>query len=437
MISNTSFDGDNLVERELCNLFPSEWLRNKAKETGLIKRERKIDPVIIFWVLAIGYGTFLQRTLAGLKRNYETASNRILSDSSWYYRFTPELVAFLRECVARGLEYLAQEPSRSLSERLSPFQDVLIQDSTIVRLHEKLAKIWPATRSRKVAAGVKVAVLTSAIASGPKSVALFAENTNELKTLKIGPWIKDRILLIDLGFYKYQMFTRIKENGGYFVSRLKSNANPIIIEANRSYRGRSIDVRGKHLQDILKDLKRQVLDVDVEVAFNRRAYRGKEKKDNERFRLVAVYNEDEDKYHLYITNLSQDLLEPQEVARLYGARWEIEILFKELKSKYALDVVSTTNPQVIEAFIWIAILTLLISRRIYTMIRRLNPRANMVRFTQLRWSNIYSESASRILNAVLQFLGLDTSLITSFKISMSEALDPHVNRRHFTEEWWA
>lgn len=437
MISNTSFDRDYLVERELCNLFPSEWLRNKAKETGLIKRERKIDPVIIFWVLAIGYGTFLQRTLAGLKRNYETASNRILSDSSWYYRFTPELVAFLRECVARGLEYLAQEPSRTLSERLSPFKDVLIQDSTVVRLHEKLAKIWPATRSRKVAAGVKVAVLTSAIASGPKSVALFAENTNELKTLKIGPWIKDRILLIDLGFYKYQMFTRIKENGGYFVSRLKSNANPLIIETNRSYRGRSIDIRGKHLQDILKDLKRQVLDVDVEVAFNRRAYRGKEKKDNERFRLVAVYNEDEDRYHLYITNLSQDLLEPQEVARLYGARWEIEILFKELKSKYALDVVPTTNPQVIEAFIWIAILTLLISRRIYTMVRRLNLKPNMVRFTQLRWSNIYSESASRILNAVLQFLGLDTSLITSFKISMSEALDPHVSRRHFTEEWWA
>jgi putative transposase len=437
VICNTSFDEDNLFERELCNLFPSEWLRSKAKETGLIKRERKIDPVIIFWVLAIGYGTFLQRTLAGLKRNYETASNRILSDSSWYYRFTPELVAFLRECVARGLEYLAQEPSRTLSERLSPFKDVLIQDSTIVRLHDKLAKIWPATRSRKVAAGVKVSVLTSAIASGPKSLALFAENTNELKTLKIGPWIKDRILLIDLGFYKYQMFTRIKENGGYFVSRLKSNANPLIIEANRSYRGRSIDVQGKHLKDILEDLKRQVLDADVEVAFNRRAYRGKEKKDNERFRLVAVYNEDEDKYHLYITNLPHDLLEPQEVARLYGARWEIEILFKELKSKYALDVVPTTNPQVIEAFIWIAILTLLISRRIYTIIRRLNPRANMVRFTQLRWSNIYSESASRILNAVLLYLGLDTSLITSFKISMSEALDPHVNRRHFTEEWWA
>ena len=437
MVNNYSFEEENLVERELCELFPPEWLRNKAKETGLIKRERKIDPVIIFWVLAIGYGTFLQRTLAGLKRNYETASNRILSDSSWYYRFTPELVAFLRECVARGLEYLAQEPNRTLSERLSPFEDVLIQDSTIVRLHEKVAKIWPATRSRKVAAGVKVAILASAIASGPKSVALFAENTNDLKTLKIGPWIRDRILLIDLGFYKYQIFTRIKENGGYFVSRLKSNANPLIIETNRTYRGRSIDVRGKHLQDVLKDLKRQVLDVEVEVTFNRRAYRGKEKKDSEQFRLVAVYNEDEDKYHLYITNLSPDLLEPEEVARLYGARWEVEILFKELKSKYALDVVPTANPQVIEAFIWIAILTLLISRRIYTIIRRLNPGAKMVRFTQLRWGTIFSEKASRILTAVLEYLGLDTSFVTSLKVSLSEALDPHVNRRRFTEEWWA
>ncbi|NYT01579.1 MAG: IS4 family transposase [Methanosarcinales archaeon] len=436
MVDQCSFE-ENLIERELCELFPPEWLSAKAKETGLIKRERKINPVLIFWVLAIGYGTHLQRTLAGLKRNYERVSNQTLSDSSWYYRFTPELVTFLRECVVRGIEYLAQEPNRTLSDRLSPFEDVLIQDSTIVRLHEKLAKIWPATRSRKVAAGVKVAVLTSAIANGPKSIALYPENTNELKTLKIGPWIKDRILLIDLGFYKYQMFTRIKENGGHFVSRLKSNANPLIVETNRTYRGRSIDVKGTHLQDILKNLKRQVLDVDVEVTLYRRAYRGKEKKDSERFRLIAVYNEDEDKYHLYITDITPEVLEPEEVARLYGARWEVEILFKELKSKYALDVVPTSNPQVIEAYIWISILSLLISRRVYKIVRRRNPAINVVRFTQLRWSNSFCEKASCLLNDVLRYLGLDTSILTSFNISLSEALDPHVNRRRYTEEWWA
>lgn len=107
MTSKYSFDDKNLIERVLCELFPPEWLRDKAKETGLIKRERKIDPVIMFWTLAIGYGTFLQRTLAGLKRNYESASNLILSDSSLVLSLYPELVTFLCECVSHGLEHLA------------------------------------------------------------------------------------------------------------------------------------------------------------------------------------------------------------------------------------------------------------------------------------------------------------------------------------------
>ncbi|NMC09757.1 MAG: hypothetical protein GYA39_02080 [Methanothrix sp.] len=53
-----SFEEGNLIERETCELPLAEWLRNKARETGLIKRERKIDPAVIFWALAVGYGTF-------------------------------------------------------------------------------------------------------------------------------------------------------------------------------------------------------------------------------------------------------------------------------------------------------------------------------------------------------------------------------------------
>ena len=52
----------DLIMMELCALFPLEWLRDKAKETGLIKRERKIDPVYMFWSLSISYGTFLECT---------------------------------------------------------------------------------------------------------------------------------------------------------------------------------------------------------------------------------------------------------------------------------------------------------------------------------------------------------------------------------------
>lgn len=147
--------GKGIVEQELTNMFEPKWIRATAKESGLIERERKIDPVIMFWTLAIGYGSQLYRTLTELKREYEVRGNVSLSDSSWHDRFTPELVKFLKQCVLHGIEHISQEPSRILGERLATFRDVMIQDSTIIRLHESLADKWPATRSKRVAAGVK------------------------------------------------------------------------------------------------------------------------------------------------------------------------------------------------------------------------------------------------------------------------------------------
>ncbi len=431
---NRPYEPD-VVEKDLYTVFPPEWLHEKAQETGLIKRERKIDPVIMFWVLVMSFGVRLERNLANIKRSYENASYKKMADSSWYERFTPELVAFLKACVAHGIEQLAHEQNRVLNEKIARFQDVLIQDSTIVRLHKILAKKWPATRSRTVAAGVKVCTLISAVADGPKRIGIYAESTHELKTLRVGPWLKDRVLLIDLGFYKHQLFAKIKENGGYFVSRLKDVADPLIVDVHSTCRGNSIDVRGKHLSEVLPKLKRQILDVEVELSFKRRNYNGKQRKDSELFRLVAVFNEEENKYHTYLTNISPDILNPDDIAKLYGARWDVELVFKELKSRYALDVVNTTNPRIVEAYIWIAILTLLVSRRIYSLVRKYNPK-NIVRYTQLRWSRIFTENASTQLTLILRYYGFERTFETVMGVYGSQALDPHVNRHRFREEWW-
>ena len=339
--------------------------------------------------------------------------------------------------MSHAIEHLAQERNRALNEKLSKFQDVLIQDSSIVRLHESLSKKWPAARTRRVAAGVKVSLLVSAVADGPKRVAIHAESKNELKTLSIGSWVKDRILLIDLGFYKHQLFAKIKDNGGYFVSRLKKNVDPLIVDVNRVWRGRSIDVIGKHISEVLPELKRQILDVNVEISFKRRKYKGKQRKDTEIFRLVAILNEETGKYHTYLTNIPPDVLEPEDIAKLYGARWDIELIFKELKSRYAMDVINTKNPDIIESYIWIAILTLLVSRRIYSIVRSQNPATKMVRYTQLRWSTIFAENASDQLKLILRYCGIETSLETFIDVYSSHALDPHVNRHRFRSEWWA
>ncbi|MBW6481213.1 MAG: IS4 family transposase [Bacteroidales bacterium] len=427
----------DVIEKDLCTFFSPEWLKQAAKETGLIKRERKVTAVEMFWVLVNSYGVRLARNLAFIKRNYEKASNKKLSDSSWYERFTPELVAFLKICVIHAIEMLALEQNKVLNEKLAKFKDVLIQDSTIIRLHKSLARKFPAARSRTVAAGVKVGMLVSAVANSPKSIGIYPERTNELKTLRIGPWIKDRILLIDLGFYKHQLFARIIDNEGFFVSRLKGSADPLIVGMHSVCRGNSIDVVGKHISEILPKLKRQILDVEVEVSFKRRKYNGKERMDTERFRLVAVFNEDEEKYHVYLTNINKDVLEAEDVAKLYGARWDIELIFKELKSRYALDVVNTRNTQIIEAFIWISILTLFVSRRIYSLIRKYSPKEMVARYTQLRWSTIFAENADKQLTLILRYCGIERTIETVMNVYSSQALDPHVNRYRFREEWWS
>ncbi|AKB74758.1 Mobile element protein [Methanosarcina lacustris Z-7289] len=169
---SSTHEKSDTFETDFHKMYPTVWLMQLSKKTKFIKRERKIKPDIIFWSLA---------------------------------------------------------PGRKLGEKLRKFKDILIQDSTIIRLHDSLANKFPATRARKIAAGVKVGVMISAIANGPKTVALYPENTAEIKTLRIGPWIKDRILLVDLGFYKTQLFARVEGNGGYFVSRIRKNMDPFIV----------------------------------------------------------------------------------------------------------------------------------------------------------------------------------------------------------------
>ena len=42
-----------------------------------------------------------------------------------------------------AIEFQAQQPGRVLGDKLNRFNDLVIQDSTIIRLHESLAKICP------------------------------------------------------------------------------------------------------------------------------------------------------------------------------------------------------------------------------------------------------------------------------------------------------
>ena len=425
-----------VIEEELNTIFSAEFLEKTAKETGFIIRNRIINPLVMFWTLTFGFGVQHDRSFANLQRLYENKAKIKLSRSSFQDRFTPKLVKFVHACVLHGMENIMQTPNLKLKDKLASFEDLLTQDSTIIRLNKKLAEKWPAARTRKVAAGVKISLLISAVADGPKRIALYGERISEVKTLRIGPWVKDRILLIDLGFYKHNTFARIDENGGFFISRLKNGVNPLIIKTNSVCRGRSIDIEGKRLNEILDKLKRQVIDVEVDIVFKRRKYNGKQSKDVKRFRLIAIYNVEAEKYHVYITNIPSDRLDTKDIAVLYSARWEIELIFKELKSKYGIDDLTTSNPHAVEALLWVGILTLIVSRRVYRLVYSADME-NAPRYTHLRWATIFAEKSRELLCDILDYAGIDTEPMDIFELFQSQALDPNVNRKRLTDIWRA
>ena len=154
-------------------------------------------------------------------------------------------------------------------------------------------------------------------------------------------------------------------------------------------------------------------------------------------RLVAIRDEESGEYHAYLTNIPPEMLTAEEIAALYRMRWEIELVFKELKSRYALDMIKTTNSQVVETLIWVAILTMLVSRRLHHIIRLSAPAKKVARFTQLRWATVFIENASDLLTAILSFIGVRKSLELIASVYSSGAINPHVSRPDFTTECWA
>ena len=82
------------LENPLRKMFPKEWLRETARETGLIKRERKIDHTIIFWVLTLSFGVRLQCILVSLKRQMKMKQIQNKAITAVIIVLLPNLLSF-------------------------------------------------------------------------------------------------------------------------------------------------------------------------------------------------------------------------------------------------------------------------------------------------------------------------------------------------------
>lgn len=408
---------------------PSEFIRKTAKGTKWVERIKKIDPAIFFWNLVLGFGPSMERSLAALRKRLCTITAEELAPSSFFDRFNDRLVLFLEKI----LQHLLANTVRSELPRkvLDTFKDVLVIDSTIVRLLDTLAEIFPGAG---MPAGVKISTVLSVATDNLHRMAIYAGKKAEIKTLKLGDWVKDCLLLFDLGFFGYAQFERITRLGGHFITRLHGNADPEIIEVNKRCRGRAISLVGKRIRSCLPSLKREILDVMVKVEVTRRGYRGANIKVPLVMRLVGIMNEETQEYHLYLTGLPFETFDAERIADLYRGRWCVELLFKELKSRYALDVIHTAKPEIVKALIYTAMITLVTSRRIFVAYRDAMARGGQV-VTQEKWARFFVEHAGYLLRQILRLSKIEFTEELLLRLALQETVSRDPLRERLEDVW--
>lgn len=416
----------------LSRMFPTALLKRLALSTGMVRRRRRVDPVQLFWVVVLTLGSGRSRTFADLRRSYERVTGTQLSASSFYNRFTPAFTRFLKEVLELGLEKLHRQSERA-GAVLGEIRDVLCVDSTVIRLHDALASCWPACRTNHTLAAVKMHTVLNVRGLGPQRVKITSERVHDGPALRAGRWVKGRLLLFDLGYFRYALFAAIHQQGGFFLTRLKDNANPTLRRLHRRHCGRALAIEGLGLREIRSRLRRSVFDAEAEICFQRRSYAGKRRTATQRVRIVGLWDETREVYHWYITNLPVDQLKAEDVGKLYAARWTIELLFRELKSCYQLESMPSRKGYVVEAFLYASLLTLLASRVLLLAIRRWGSLAD--RRTPLeRWARLLVSAAPDLLALVVDSAAMArTRERPLLRFFLAEAPDPNVKRKLLPE----
>ena len=154
----------------------------------------------------------------------------------------------------------------------------------------------------------------------------------------------------------------------------------------------------------------------VEVSVKRRPYGGTQSVTSNQFRVVGVRDEDaDDGYRLYMTNLPSTEFTPAEVSALYRARWSVELLFRELKSRYELGSFQTEKPHIVRIQVLAALLTLVVSRAILRVfVDHAEDCGDGATFPAERWATTFRSVAQLVLLDIAESYGYPPPDLSEF-----------------------
>lgn len=325
---------------------------------GAIKRQRKVDlPALVQATIAAMLPTPGVRTT--VLANYLSLTGEGLAPSSFYDRFTLEYASLMREVAQRAIEGVRKvaPDDRSLADYgvlLSKFTDIQVADSTS-HLLKKLARHWAPSTSKVKPAGIKWHALVSLKDGLPVADRLTEQRMHDNVGLPDEALAPGTLTLFDLGYVDVERFIAAIERRAHFLTRLKTNHNPIILRVHVG-KGDRVRARGMRLEEaltqgVLLD-EGGAIDLDVQLDSAGRSVKA---------RVVAELAPDGE-FHWYLTSVERDVLSVDDVVETYRLRWYIELIFKQLKSGAGLKAILASRPWAVAALVYAKVIVLCLAR---------------------------------------------------------------------------
>jgi len=274
--------------------------------------------------------------LEAIRRFMKAALDKEISRSAFWERLAGDrLKNQLRRVVAELMVTLTSPITRGgqLLKQLG-VTDIWLHDSSSITLCASAKEHFPGTRT---AAGIKWHGSFDLLRGMLTWFQLTPTATHDRNCFPPVELLKGKLIIFDLGYWDYGLLYAIEKAGGFFLSRLKSNAVVHIVEV---IQGLPKQVIGQALLSLnLSHKKDNIIEV-----ITTKVYEGQLL----RYRVIGFWNPVEKGYHWYITNLvaAAYLMYP-----LYRLRWQIELIFKACKNSLNANQITSSDENIIESLL--------------------------------------------------------------------------------------
>ncbi len=263
-----------------------------------------------------------------------------VSKQAVWKRINEKSSSFLERILRHVLKEKLGRLNKSLQSKLTCFTEVLIQDSTIVGLNDKLYQIFKGSANQaKKHCNLKIQAVINIKNYSFRYFRITPYSENDQKASHSLEFLQQGNLLIrDLGYFVTEAFMKIAKRKAYFISRLKYGVS-LYSRTSRSKINLLRLLKKNNFLDIQvllsKKSKLPVRLIAVKIPDHIAAKRRKKLK-NDRHPSMNPGKEHLEclGWNIFITNTTHQDLSCKDISSIYAIRWEIEIIFKSWKNAF-------------------------------------------------------------------------------------------------------